>query len=117
MTPFDQVFYPTLGLGCALGTFLVWTATGRGLIGQLLLLLLAFAVGWLSLILGVHLGYGAWQSMPDPPEVAFADGDELTMSVMFGWAPTGAGCVFVWALCHLVRSLGEIARRRAAPQA
>ena len=52
--------------------------------------------------------------MPDPPEVAFADGDELTMSVMFGWTPTGAGCVFVWALCHLVRSLGEIARRRAA---
>ena len=59
MTPFDQVFYPTLGLGCALGTFLVCTATGRGLIGQLLLMLLAFAVVWLSLILGVHLGYGA----------------------------------------------------------
>ena len=116
MTPFDLAFYPTFGAGCLLGTFLAWKASGRGPVGQVLVLLLAFVVIWLSLILGVYWGYGAWQSMPDPPEEAFADGADLAGSVLFGWMPSGLGCLVVWLVAHTVRTLRVRGRDRAAKQ-
>ena len=88
MDPFDQVFYPTFAAGCALGALSAWSASGRGPVGQVLLLLLAALVVWFSLILAVGWGYDAWQSMPDPPDEAFADGAKLTGSVLFGWLPS-----------------------------
>lgn len=103
MDPFSLVFLPTFGAGCVLGATLAWKASGRGLIGQTLLLLLAVAAVWLSLILGVCWGYDAWQSLPEPPDEAFADGANLTGSVMFGWMPAGAGCAVVFFIGHVMR--------------
>ena len=59
MTPFDQVFYPTITAGCALGIFLTWKASGCGATRQRQPLLLRFVTVWMSLFLGVHFGYGA----------------------------------------------------------
>ena len=114
MDPFDQAFYPTFAAGCALGALFAWSASGRGPVGQVLLLLLAVLVVWFSLILAVGWGYDAWQSMPDPPDEAFADGATLTGSVLFGWLPSGFGCLLVWAIGHAVRHTR--ARRQSAPQ-
>jgi hypothetical protein len=114
MDPFDQAFYPTFAAGGALGAWLAWKASGRGRIGQVLVLLLAVAVVWFSLVLAVGWGYDAWQSMPDPPDEAFADGAKLTGSVLLGWLPSGFGCLLVWAIGHAVQHTR--ARRQSAPQ-
>ena len=113
MNPFEQVFYPTLGAGCVLGAFLAWNASGRRLPGQIMTLSAAILAVWLSLFLGVHCGYGSWQSMENPPDEAFADGAWLTGSVLFGWMPSAFGCSLVF-LAGLVWRLAR-GRRRSAP--
>ena len=115
MTLFEQVFYPTFSFGCALGAYLSWKASGRGPIGQVLVLLLAVAVVWCALILAVGWGYDAWQSMPDAPDEAFADGAALTGSLLFGWMPSGFGCLLIWIVGHAVRHTRNRARDRATP--
>ncbi len=116
MGPFELLFYPTFGAGCALGTFLSWKASGRGPMGQVLVLLLAVTVVWFSLILAVGWGYDAWQSMPGAPDEAFADGASLAGSLLFGWLPSGFGCLMVWIIGHAVRRTGDRARDQATQQ-
>ena len=116
MTPFDQVFYPTITAGCALGTFLTWKASGCDAPGtRQLLLLLSVAIVWMSLFLGVHFGYGAWQTMPDPPDRAFADGAKLTGSLMFGWIPSGIACLLTLLACRCLRRVTRHRSSRSTP--
>jgi len=66
--------------------------------GQITFLLIATIALWIGLWLGVHMGYGAWQNLPDPGDKAYADGAALTGSFMFGWIPAGLVCSAVWGL-------------------
>jgi hypothetical protein len=73
---------------------------------------LAASIGllWFALLLATHMHYGVWQSMPDPPEEAFADGAKLVTALVAGWLPAlpicGAAFLVSWLL-----------RRRAAAEA
>lgn len=60
---------------------------------------------WLSLFLGTHIGYGEWQTMPDPPEEAFADGAKLVFALMAGWLPglvLVLGTALLTTICRFV---------------
>jgi hypothetical protein len=113
-----NVFHETLLLylvpGATVGIVLsVWA----GLRGHILLRLLCLLGGvlavWAGLFFGVHMGYGAWQSIPDPPDEAFADGAKLTVALFFGWLPAGLLCVVTWALTLLLSRLLPLVRREA----
>ena len=116
MNPFEQVFYPTITAGCALGIFLTWKASGCDAPGKRqVLMLLSFVIVWMSLFLGVHFGYGAWQTMPDPPDRAFADGAKLTGSLMFGWIPSGLACLLTLLVCRVLRRVSRRGDPRSTP--
>lgn len=70
----------------ALG-MVVWGAFLKRLLAGLAPLLLGVVIGWFALAGGTMWGYTAWQTIPDPPAEAFADGAKLTASVMVGWLP------------------------------
>lgn len=65
-------------------------------LGQLFCLLVAFLALWASLVFGVGAAFSAWQGMDNPPDEAFADGAQLTGSVMFGWMLCGPACALAW---------------------
>lgn len=111
----EAVLYPTLAGGGLLGGLLAWfAATRKSPFLFLPLLLVAVVVVWFSLAAGMHFGYGAWQGIDNPPAEAFADGADLTGSVMFGWIPSGLFCAVVFVLTRIVwwrkRSRTEAAR-------
>ncbi len=104
LNAFQAVFYPSLAGGCLVGGSLAWfAATRKNLFATLPLLLAAVVVVWFSLAAGVHFGYGAWQSIDNPPDEAFADGANLIGSVMFGWMPAGVFCGVVLVLARVLR--------------
>jgi mannose/fructose/N-acetylgalactosamine-specific phosphotransferase system component IID len=103
---FWEVFYPyfavgTLGalLSLCLGVFRF------RVLGQIVFLLLATIALWMGLAFGVHMGYGAWQGLPDPGAKAYADGANLTGAFMFGWIPAGVVCFAVLLLLLLGKKL------------
>lgn len=63
---------------------------------------------WISLFLGTHIGYGEWQTMPDPPKEAFADGAKLVFALMAGWLP---GLVFVLGVAVVTAICRFVVRR------
>ena len=71
------------------------------IVGQIIFLLIASIALWIGLWLGVHMGYGAWQGLPDAGDKAYADGAALTGSFMFGWIPAGTVCSAAWGLLLL----------------
>lgn len=63
---------------------------------------------WISLFLGTHIGYGEWQTMPEPPEEAFADGAKLVFALMAGWLPglvLVLGVALATAICTAIGRL------------
>ena len=75
------------------------------IVGQIIFLLLASITLWTGLWLGVYMGYGAWQNLPENGEKAYADGAALTGSIMFGWIPAGIACTALWGLLLLGKKL------------
>ena len=75
------------------------------IVGQIVCLLPATIALWIGLWLGVHMGYGAWQGLPDHGDRAYADGANLTGSFIFGWIPAGIVCSAVWGLLLLGKKL------------
>ena len=114
MTPYDEVFLPIFGVGCLIA-FLVSFIAGR--LGGLVLPGIALSLGvmsfWVSLFLGSELGYRAWQSMPDPPAVAFSDTAPLG-ALVFGWLPAGVFCGFVFGCSWLIKFCFTRHQRSAA---
>jgi hypothetical protein len=51
------------------------------------------------------MGYGAWQSVPNAGEDAYADGAKLVGSFMFGWIPAGIVSLISWGLLALMKRL------------
>lgn len=115
----QSVLYPSLAGGCLVGGALAWfAATRKSLFVCLPLLLFAVIAVWFSLAAGMHFGYGAWQGIDNPPEEAFADGADLTGSILFGWMPSGIFCALVFVLTRVVwrrrQSLAKAARKDGA---
>ena len=103
MTPFHIPFFSWLIAGLILAVFLIYFGAKRfRLLGQALCFISAVLFVWLSLIIGTHMGYGAWQSISDPPDEAFADGAKLMASVFAGWLPSGIFCLIVLLIARLI---------------
>jgi hypothetical protein len=106
---FALVYGPGLVLAvgmAALAPRLAWTWV------RPLCLLASVGVLWFALLLATHLRYGAWQSMPDPPDEAFADGARLVATLVAGWVPALPIC----GVAYLVSWwLARRASRRAQP--
>ena len=111
--PFRRVFCLHLiyGLPLALAAG-ACAARVRSWLVRLALAFLGVLAFWAGIFLGTHMGYGAWQAVPDPPEAAFVDGAELVGALIAGWLPG----MFVVVLAYLVSSLFR-RRDRATPQA
>ena len=105
MDPFDQVFYPLFSAGCGLGAFVCWKASAWGFPKALGGLLASILVVWMGLFAGVHFGYGAWQTMPDPPDEAFSDGGDLMLSLLLGWLPSTLICLLLFSAAVLWRRI------------
>ncbi len=104
--PYSSVLYSHLsyGLPMALVAGVCAAAIGGRLLksGVMLVGVLAF---WVALFLGNHYGFGAWQTVPNPPEEAFVDGALLVGSLMGGWLPGGLLVVVAYALGALLQRL------------
>jgi len=99
-------FYKYLALGGLVALLALCLGVFRfRLVGQFVFLLIATIALWIGLWYGVHMGYGAWQSLPDPGEKAFADGAKLTGSFIAGWIPAGIVCSAVCGLLLLGKKL------------
>ena len=99
---YREVLFGCLALGGLVALLALCVGVFRfKIVGQVLFFLLASIALWIGLWLGVHMGYGAWQNLPDPGDKAYADGAALTGSFMFGWMPAGIVCSAVWGLLLL----------------
>jgi hypothetical protein len=99
---FREVLYAYLAAGALVALLSLCLGVFRfRVIGQIVCLLLATIALWMGLSFGVHMGYGAWQGLPDPGDQAYADGANLTGAFMFGWMPAGIVCSAVWGLLLL----------------
>lgn len=75
------------------------------IIGQIVCVFAAILALWWGIWFGVHMGYGAWQSSPNPGDDAYADGAKLVGSFMLGWIPASFVCLVMWGLMTLVKKL------------
>ena len=101
-----SVFFAWLSLGALLALVFLCLGVFRfRIIGQLVCALAATVSLWFGLWYGVHMGYGAWQALPNPGADAYADGANLVGSLMFGWMPAGFVCLVLWGLLALVKRL------------
>jgi len=100
LTPYHEVFFPILLLGCLIaGGLSLVAGTRSGCLLPGFLLLCGTVVFWAALFIGSDMGYRAWQSMPDPPDEAFSDASVLG-AVVLGWFP---GLLFCSAVFGVVR--------------
>ena len=103
---YREVLFSYLAVGSLVALLALCVGVFRfKIVGQVLFFLLASIALWIGLWLGVHMGYGAWQNLPDPGDKAYADGAALTGSFMFGWIPAGIACTAAWGLLLLGKKL------------
>ena len=86
----------------------VWLASQFGAV------LIAALALWAALVVGVHVGYGEWQSAPNAGDQAFADGAKLTGSFLFGWIPSGFLAVLGWCCLTVAKKVAGRLLRSAA---
>ena len=99
---YREVLYNHLAIGGLVALLALCVGVFRfKIVGQISFLLIASIALWIGLWLGVHMGYGAWQNLPDSGDKAYADGAALTGSFMFGWMPAGIVCSAGWGLLLL----------------
>jgi uncharacterized membrane protein len=103
---YQSVFSTWLSVGALFALVFLCLGVFRfRIIGQLVCVLVATIALWIGLWYGVHMGYGAWQALPNPGADAYADGAKLVGSLMFGWMPAGIVCLAVWGLLALLKRL------------
>jgi len=99
---YREVLFGYLALGGLVALLALCVGVFRfKIVGQIIFFLIATIALWMGLWLGVHMGYGAWQNLPDAGDKAYADGAALTGSFMFGWMPAGIVCTALWGLLLL----------------
>ncbi len=102
MTPYHEYFVPFFLLGFLIaGTASFVAGRMSGCVVPGVLLWIGVMVSWAALFIGSHLGYRAWQSMPDAPDEAFRD-TSAAGALFLGWFP---GLVFCLAVFGLVRGI------------
>ena len=103
MTPYHTYFYPIFGAGALVALLLSLIAGWRrGCIVPLICLPLGVFGFWAGLFFGADIGYQQWQSMPDPPDEAFADTAPLG-ALLIGWLPGSVFCGIVFGVTRLIR--------------
>ena len=101
---YREVLFGYLALGGLVALLALCVGVFRfKIVGQIIFLLIASIALWIGLWLGAHMGYGAWQNLPDHGDKAYADGAALTGSFMFGWIPAGIACTALWGLLLLAK--------------
>ena len=108
MNPLQETFLLYFLPGILISFLLVYSSGNLRWFYRYALLLLSILINWLAIFLGVHMGYGAWQNMPNPPDEAFADGAHLTMAFIGGWIP---GIILFFAMYILVLLIKKIQKR------
>ena len=105
MTVYHQYFFPIFGAGVLLALILSLAAGWRrGCIVPLICLPLGVFSFWSALFLAAEIGYRQWQSIPNPPDEAFADTAPLG-ALLVGWLPGLIFCGFIFGLTRLVHTL------------
>ena len=105
MTVYHQYFFPIFSAGALLALILSLVAGWRrGCIVPLICLPLGVLSFWSGLFLGADIGYRQWQSIPNPPDEAFADTGPIG-ALLVGWLPGLIFCGFVFGLTRLVYTL------------
>lgn len=66
--------------------------------GRIPLLGVGVLLGWAGIAMGVDHGFRVWQSAPNPPDEAFADGAKAMFAVLAGWLPSGVVVGIVFAV-------------------
>ena len=77
----------------------VWLASQFGAV------LIAALALWAALVVGVHVGYGEWQSASNAGDQAFADGAKIMGSFLFGWIPSGFLAVVGWCFLTVAKKV------------
>ena len=108
-------FLTIFGIGLLAGVVAATLAArNRSWLGRIPLLLAGIIGVWLGLFLGSDHAFRVWQSMPDPPDEAFADTGPIG-ALLIGWLP---GAIIVGVVFGLARLLLAWRRRRpTAPAA
>ncbi|MFZ4575619.1 MAG: hypothetical protein ACOYN0_14585, partial [Phycisphaerales bacterium] len=71
---------------------------------------------WASLVLGSDRYYRIWQSIPNPPEEAYADSG-VAGALVLGWLPSVIVELVLFGVCLLVcRVIPALVRRRRAAE-
>ena len=113
MTVYHQYFFPIFGAGALLALILSLVAGWRrGCIVPLICLPLGVFSFWSALFLGAEVGYRQWQSIPNPPDEAFADTAPLG-AFLAGWLP---GLIFCGAIFGLTRVIHALVSSRDVTQ-
>ena len=113
MTVFHEYFYAIFGSGLVLAAIAsIIAGFSRGIAIPIITLIFGVLAFWASLFLGSEIGYQQWQSMPNPPDEAFAD--TMPMGALIaGWAPGAFFCGLVFGVSRLL----AFAFRRKEPNA
>lgn len=91
-----------LGIGLIGGvTSAALAAANRSWLGRAPLLLVGVLCVWFGLFLGSEKYFRVWQSMPDPPDEAFADTAPLG-ALLAGWMPGLIVVAFAYAVSLVV---------------
>ena len=89
-------WFVTVGAAIAL-VAVIAAVRNRSWWGRVPLLGAAVFAGWAGIALGVDHGFRVWQSGPNPPDEAFADGAQGMAALFAGWIPASivVGIVFL----------------------
>lgn len=108
-------FLTIFGIGLCLGVAAaVLAACNRSWWGRVPLLLIGILCVWLGLFLGSDHGFRVWQSMPDPPDEAFADTAPLG-ALLAGWLPGAILVGVAFAAALLTNGMLRRLRDRKTP--
>ena len=106
-------FLTVLGIGLLAGVATATlAASNRSWWGRVPLLLVGIICVWLGLFLGSEKSFRVWQSMPNPPDEAFADTGPIG-ALLLGWLPGSIVVGVVFGLSWLVLAWRH--RRRQPP--
>ncbi|MHC5002063.1 MAG: hypothetical protein ACYTJ0_02975 [Planctomycetota bacterium] len=105
-------FLTVFGIGLVAGVATaILAARNRSWLGRSPLLLVGIVSVWLGLFLGSDKGFRVWQSMPDPPDEAFADTAPMG-ALLIGWFPGAIVVGGIFGLSCLVLEWRRRHRRR-----
>ncbi len=108
MNPFQETFLLYFVPGIVFSFIIVYFSSNLRLLYRIPLYLVTILMNWFAIFFGVHMGYGAWQNMPNPPDEAFSDGAKLMAALIGGWMP---GTVLFFAIYLLVALVKKIQQR------